>query len=594
MLDLHHFEQFCSRLLIKHRDTGKLVPFIFNPSQQKIMEKVREHVRKKRHLWLIFDKARRLGISRWSAALAVAHSLQKVGAHGKIVAQLTETAKEMYDQCGDFADQLPMKLPQRTQREMYFPHSGSTSMLGRATAKTVIGGRGLTHTFLHLTEAAFYPGEDSFVSLLNTVSSRDPDNIVIIETTANGIEGPGETYFNYWKGAEAGENEFLAVFLPWWEDPASRLPDSLAEDAPRDDYEKWLMKDFHCTKGQIAWHRATLETKCGGSIYKWRSEYPATADESFVSSGDPIFDFEELEYMRKSCTDPKVKGDIQGPERDLMFIQKREGPLYIWEDPQPLAHYFIGVDAAKGVEEGDFASAVGWNAETGAQAFTYAARVGPERLGEIVNYLGRWFGRKSGCAGDAMVNVELTGGWGYQVMKDLRDKYHYPNQYLWRSRDDKPDTKPRQAFGWETTDRTRQMLFTVFRKAVRASLARDYGDGKITEVIPEVIVRDIRLYSQASKAQSDIGFRWRVLKGHDDILMAAWLGFIAMQHYHIPHPDLRLVGQTLHQEPRLPMTFQESPETTAAGVFGMSSSDHYNQVMNWEHNRAERDRLKGI
>src|SRR5215469_15070365 len=381
-----------------------MVPFAFNPSQRKIMERLHAHQLKKRHAWLIFLKARRLGISRWSAAFSIAHCLHKQNANAKVVAQLTETGKEMYDQCGEFADQLPMRLPQRTQREMAFPHSGGISKLSRATAKTVIGGRGLTHSFLHLTEAAFYPGEDSFISLLNTVSAADPDNVVVIETTANGIEGPGEAYFNYWKAAETEQNEFLAIFLPWWEDPASKLPDKYAPDAPGDDYEKWLMREFKCTKGQIAWFRSTLETKCGGSIYKWKQEYPATPDEAFISSGDPIFDFEELEYMRKSCTDPIAKGDVIGPPRNLTFNESRDGPLYMWEQPHGLDHYFIGVDAAKGVEEGDFASAVGWNAETGAQAFTYAAKIGPEKLAEIVNWLGKRYNK-------AMVNVELTGGW---------------------------------------------------------------------------------------------------------------------------------------------------------------------------------------
>ena len=551
------------------------------------MRKVREHQSKKRHLWLIFLKARRLGISRWSAALSIAHCLQKQAANAKIVAQLTETAKEMYDQCGDFADQLPMRLPPRTQREMYFPHSSATSMLSRATAKTVIGGRGLTHSFLHLTEAAFYPGEDSFISLLNTVSSRDPDNVVVIETTANGIEGPGETYYNYWKAAESGDNEFLAIFLPWHEDPDTLLPDSMAPDAPRDDDERLMMESYGVTKGQIAWFRQTIETKCGGSIYKWRQEYPGAPDEAFVSSGDPVFEPAELDYMRKSCCDPEAKGDVGGPENGLAFIQKRDGPLYIWETPHPLCHYFIGVDAAKGVEEGDFACIVGWNAETWEQAFTYAAKIGPEALSEKVNFLGKWYNR-------GMVNVELTGGWGYQVMKDLRDKYHYPNQYLWRSRDDKPDTKPRQTFGWETTDRSRQMLFTVFRKAVRASLPRDYGDGVMVSR-PEVVVKDIRLYSQASKAQSDIGWRWRVLKGHDDILMAGWLGFIAAIQHHYPHPDLRTVGSTLpQQESRIDLSWQDSPESTAAGVVGFSSTANFNRVMNWSRTQHSRDRLKGI
>jgi hypothetical protein len=587
MLSLDHFERLCSRLTLKDRDSGDMVPFLFNPSQQKIMQKVRRHQKKGRHLWLIFLKARRLGISRWTAGLALAHCMQKVNAHARVVGQLTETGKEMFDQVGQFADQLPMRLPARTQREMLIPHSGGVSKFSRATAKTVIGGRGMTHSFLHLTEAAFYPGEASFVALLNTVSAADPDNIVIIETTANGMEGDGAAYYNYWKAAEAEQNEFLSIFLPWWEDPATRLPDKYAPDAPADDYEKWLMREFKCTRGQIAWFRSTLETKCGGSIYTWKQEYPATPDEAFVASGEPIFDFEELEYMRKSCVDPEEKGDILG-SHPRMVLQP-DGPLYIWEQPHDCDHYYIGVDAAKGVEEGDFASAVGWNAETGKQAFTYAAKIGPERLAEVVHFLARRYNK-------AMVNVELTGGWGYQTMKDLRDKYHYPNQYLWRSRDDKPDTKPRQAFGWETTERSRQMLYTVFRKAVRSSLPRDYGDGKLVST-PEVVVRDIRLYSQASRAQSDIGFRWRVLKGHDDILMAAWLGFVALCHYHTPHPDFRTVHNLMKdQEPRLPFTYDDSPEATADGVIGIYSNDHLKRVLNFGKNRAmhAEKRLEGI
>jgi hypothetical protein len=581
MLDLDHFEQFCNRLTLKDRDSGEMVPFRFNPSQQKIMAKVRAHQSKHRHLWMIFLKARRLGISRWTAGLALAHCLQKVNAHARVVGQLTETSKEMYDQVGQFADQLPIRLPPRTQREMLFPHSGGVSRFSRATAKTVIGGRGLTHSFLHLTEAAFYPGEDSFVALLNTVSAADPDNIVVVETTAHGVEGDGAAYYNYWQAAVAEENEFLAIFLPWWEDPASRLPDKYAPDAPADDYERWLMEEFRCTRGQIAWFRSTLETKCGGSIYTWKQEYPASPDEAFIASGEPVFDFKELEYMRQSCQDPILKGDILGAPKSLKMVEQPEGPLYVWEEPHDLDHYYVGCDAAKGTETGDFAALVGWNAETGRQAFSYVARIGSERLAELAEWLCRRYNK-------AMINVELTGGWGYSVMKDLRDKYHYPNQYLWRSRDDKPDTKPRQAFGWETTDRSRQMLFNTFRKAVRASLPRDYGDGRAVSR-PEVIVRDIRLYAQASRAQSDIGFRWRVLEGHDDILMAAWLGFIALAHYHLPHPDYRTVHNTLaNAEPRLPFTYDDSPEATTDGVLGIYSTDHLRRVLHFRDARERR------
>src|SRR5438876_2193623 len=104
MLDLNNFETFCSRLWIQPRDeekdeSGKVVvrlkpiqPFCFNPSQRQIMLKVRERQTQGRPLWLIFLKARRLGISTWSSALLVSHCIQKPMAKAMIVAQLTKTA----------------------------------------------------------------------------------------------------------------------------------------------------------------------------------------------------------------------------------------------------------------------------------------------------------------------------------------------------------------------------------------------------------------------------------------------------------------------------------------------------------------------
>lgn len=574
MLNLHHFESLCSRLTIPHRDiatgTRGQSRWRFNPSQQKIMAKLYERRYQKKPLWLIFLKARRLGISTFTAAMLVAQQLQKPGAKGMIVAQLSATSKELFERAQDFSKQLPIRLPPHTQQEIYFPHSNAISTLRRSTAKTVISGRGLTLNGLHLTEAAFYPGEDSFVALLNTVSAADPDNIVVIETTANGIEGDGEAYYNYWEAAVRGDNGFMPIFLPWWDDPVTFLPDDLAPDAGEDDYEKWLMKDFGVTKGQIAWFRTTLETKCGGSLPRWRAEYPAEPMEAFVSSGNPAFEVSEMALAKKTVCRPIAIMSLTVIKGKPLFEESRAAtgpPLKVFEWPVAGAHYYLGVDAAKGVEDGDFAAIVGWNAETGGQAFTYAAKVGPELLSAIVNHLGRWYN-------NAMVNVEITGGWGYMVIKDLRDRWHYPTQYMWMSRDDRPDKKGRQALGWETTDRSRQRIMTLFRTALR----RD-----------EIIVKDIEVVQQMDKCKMELGWRWTVIRGHDDVLMAAFLGWVAKEDHHFPHGDSKRKAQTMKTEEDMAaqraetsLSWMDSPESTAFGLLGWTSSTHTKMIKNYE------------
>jgi len=89
-------------------------------------------------------------------------------------------------------------------RRIIVPHPDGDSILDISTAGSVIGGRGLTLSFVHLSEAAFFPGEDSFLSLLPAVSDGD-DTFVAIESTANGRVGPGKAFYDFWNSAVAGK-----------------------------------------------------------------------------------------------------------------------------------------------------------------------------------------------------------------------------------------------------------------------------------------------------------------------------------------------------------------------------------------------------
>ena len=590
MLDLHRFEKLATRFRIRDRDTGVVTPLRFNPSQQKINRRVGEWRDAGNPLWVIFLKARRLGVSTWAEALLVCQMLAREHAQGVIVAQLQSTADELFSQAKQFASCLPYPLPPPTQHKLFFPHrdpSGHTVMstIRKVTAQTVIGGRGLTFSDIHMTEAAYFPGEDSFVSLLNTVSGKDPNNAVIIETTANGIEGPGESFYNYWQAAVQGDNGFLALFLPWYEDPGCVLDDELAADAPIDDYEKMLMREYQVTKGQIAWFRWCLEAKCSGSIYKWRQEYPSSPEEAFVSTGNPAFDFEEIALAsRHTKTPPVAIGDVELLSSTPDLRLNPSGPLRLFELPDEKAHYYIGVDAAKGVESGDFASAVGWNGCTGHQAFTYAAKIGPELMGAKTFALGQLYNK-------AMINVEFTGGWGYVVARELRDTYHYPAQYLWRSRDESPDAKPRKALGWETTDRSRRMLLDLFRTALRR------GD---------LFPHDPALVAQMSRAVTDLGWRWTVIHGHDDIFMAALLGWVARVQYHPPHIETRSI-QNLDRwdkennilpphglDPKGMPHWYDDPTSNETGMLTSTGDTHLAKLREYNAEKKRGNRLEGI
>ncbi|MGB9045479.1 MAG: hypothetical protein WCC81_23840 [Pseudolabrys sp.] len=90
-------------------------------------------------------------------------------------------------------------------------------------------GRSATAQLLHASEAAFWSDLPlQMASLMQTVPDL-PGTEIIIESTANGYND----FHSQWRNAEAGESEFLPVFLSWSLDAAYRkeLPEGFAMDA---------------------------------------------------------------------------------------------------------------------------------------------------------------------------------------------------------------------------------------------------------------------------------------------------------------------------------------------------------------------------
>lgn len=605
-LDLRRVEKFASKLSIRSREGGRM-PFLFREQQKKIMFNLQAHLDKKRRLFVIFLKARRVGVSTWASAIQLAHCCGRSDSHAGIIAQNKEVGKAIFTQMSGFGADIKKINPGivAVNNRLFIPHQdGHESDIWYSTAATVHGARGLTFSSLHLTEAAFYPYEGAYTALLNTLSS-DPDNVCIIETTANGMEGPGEAYFNYWNAAVEGDSEFLAQFLPWWEDPEYVRDPLEAEDAPRDEYERWLMnevknwetgKKVEIGKDRIAWFRLTMEDKCEGNLDRWRAEFPATPEEAFIATGNPAFTDEEQRLAIGYKTKPKYYGELTWnvDTKKPKFTPEshpREDALCIYEFPQPRAHYFFGVDSARGkmnVNPGDFAAIVGWNGETGEMAARYMSRVSPEELAYTAYLIGRYYN-------DAILNVEINN-LGYVVMRELRDRYFYPTQHRWKGRDDKFDSKVGTALGFETTERYRKMMFNLFRTALYRK---------------ECIPRDEIFIEQMLKAKMEMEWRWEIAVGHDDVFMAGLLGWIAREHIHpkacatsattknvmltaeeLAAAQLALTGNSAGAEAALSYTV--GPGVDANGAIMISGNDHLRMLQRYNKRKGEPSRLEGI
>ena len=577
MLDLSRAEHMLQRLPVRHRFTRRLVPFAPNPSQSKLLQAMRKQQDAHRPVRIIVLKARRVGMSSLTDALGVLHGIADEGSLGMIVAHQFKSSKALFEVPINLVSRnLPDRPPLQTilgisytKHRITIPRVGGDSVLDLATAGAVQSGRGMASSFLHLSEAAFFPGMESFASLLPTVAF-DPASFIVVESTANGKIGMGAAFYEYWQHAVAGQNDYEAVFCPWHGDTTCIRPDSEADDAPADDYERWLMREFKCTNGQIAWWRATLETECKGNMALMGQEYPASPEEAFVSTGDPAFERDELEHVRTLVRDPEIVGDIKCPEGIFTtphFTEHGSGDWAIYVMPTPGHKYFMGCDAARGMQlaegdfeptpEGDFASAVIWDGHTGELVARFAKRVNPERLAAIANAAGRFYN-------NAMVNIELTGNLGVWAQKVIRDEMHYPNIYRWRgTRDDKIGDMnrfhKRTVLGWETTVRTREMMMDAYRAGIRQQVCKPY---------------DRALLGQMEVATRKEGFRWEVVRGHDDILVAAMIGWVTREQWG------PAIGPAVHSASG--STMSKEPDTYGVKFVDDSAltlSKHYHKIM---------------
>lgn len=523
-MNLDRARRFMEGLRIRDLKTGNMVPFIYNKNQQKAFKIIHNLEERKKPIWVVILKSRRVGMSSMFDGLGFCHVMAKPNRDGLILAHLLSSSKKLFQVPTSLWKSLPMKpgaIP--TASRITFPHPQGNSILEIATAGREDIARGGTLSFLHLSEAAMYEREGTFSGVLSSVH-YSTENIVVVESTANGMVGRGKAFYDMWCDAEAGRSDFAPIFLTWLDDPDCVRDEQEAESAPVDDEEKELLRRG-ATLRQLAWRRFAVRTFCEGYIDRFHAEYPTTPQESFISTGLPAFDQDEIRKAERTCVKPIQTGILEFKDGKYTLVEDYRGPLFLWEEPIPGHCYYIGGDAARGIESGDFAAAVVWNGTTGHQAARMSSKIAPEYMAFVLNLLGRWFN-------DAMINLELTGNLGLGCQRALRDTYQYPNIYGWKGKDDRriQPTK-RNVLGWETTERTRALALQLYRESLRNG---------------ELVVKDKILVAQMSAASTEEGIRWQVKKGHDDILYSALIGWAARVQY--PPPDVVNKGWNLLEQ----------------------------------------------
>lgn len=452
---LDYIENF---LHIKTKDQ-QLVPLELNAAQKIIYRTINGIKQKGKPIRIIVLKARQEGVSTLCEALIFEKTARYPNVSSLIVAHEPESTEEIFAMSKRFYDMLPKWLqPMRrydNKKQMVFENpdekqrgkiAGRRSRMIIATADKVKIGRGLTLHCFHGSEVAFWKqGKELMISVLQAIPDN-PNTMVFLESTANGLSGDGEYFYNLVQDAIAGRNDFMLIFLPWHLMPEYSLSFASEEEKGKfaetlDAYEQSIKTRFNLTLEQLNWRRWAIKNKCGGDIEKFKQEYPITIEEAFIASSNTVIPKELIEAHRVYIREPK---------------QELDGVLF-YEHMKTDRYYSLGADPAEGVGQDDSAFTV-IDRMTGREVAHFANnQIPPDIFAKKIMKTAEYFN-------NALVVLEINNH-GLAVLNEL-SRLGY--MYLFRQRHfDKVTNEWTRKLGWKTTAVTKPLMIDEFIKAMR-------------------------------------------------------------------------------------------------------------------------------
>ena len=501
--DFAKFAEEQIKIVTKDATQG-FVPFKLNQSQQYITDKLSEQLESTGKVRAIILKARQQGISTycsgrvfWKTYFAQ-HTRSVVMAHDSATsdALFTMSKNLIQNMEGDLkpaeersnAKEIIIKTPAYRDKEA----KGSYRLY---TAGSPEAGRGTTPTIAHLSEIAFWQHDEKILAGLFQGISQADGTEVILESTANGAQGE---FYRLWRGAVAGENEYLPIFLPWyWTDEYRRnAPEGMELTTEEDN----LKEKFGLDNDQLYWRR--LKIAESGEL-KFKQEYPSTADEAFVVSGSNVFDVDKLDSLIPEAPLSTRVWDTYSK----MFDDGKEGKLQLWSYPKFDKPYVIAADVSLGVGQ-DYSTAVVLDQDYKVIALYRDNRIDPSTYGELLFYLGRYFN-------NAFLCVE-SNSMGIATLQKL-ESMNYVNMYK-QTKIANVSNEEGVRLGFRTTVSTKPVII--------GNLKRLIADEAIN-IPSNIMIQELKDYISTSTGKTEAS-----PGTHDDTVMALAMGCEVLRtHY---------------------------------------------------------------
>jgi hypothetical protein len=273
---------YAARNLMIRTKSGAVGPLVLNRAQRYIHDRLQEQHDATGRVRALILKGRQQGCSTYVAARFYHRVVYCRGIRVFILSHEDAATQNLFEIVDRFHahNLLPPSTGAANSKELQFDELDSGYKVGTAGTKGV--GRSSTIQLLHGSEVAFWPhAETHAAGVLQAVPDADGTE-VILESTANGL---GNFFHGTWRDAERGDNDYAAIFVPWyWQDEyRKKLPRGFAPNEEEAAYAALYKLDH----AQLAWRRAKIAELKDPALFA--QEYPACAAEAFEMSGHDSF-----------------------------------------------------------------------------------------------------------------------------------------------------------------------------------------------------------------------------------------------------------------------------------------------------------------
>ena len=388
-----------------------LIPFTTYDFQDDLLQDFNDH------RFNIILKARQLGISTivagyaaWLLLFRREKQVMVVATKFKTAANLVIKVKKMLKTLPDWMMIADIKIDNQSSFEL-----SNGSKINASTTSAKDAGRSESLSLLIVDEAAFVEGmEELWTGILPTITTGGR---CVALSTPNGV---GNWFYKTYTDAEAGNNLFNALNLPW--------------DVHPDRDEEWFREQTkNMSKREVA-----QEFEC-----------------SFNMSGETVVSPEDMEILKNNTSEPKHR---TGFDRNY----------WIWQEPQQGVGYLISADVARG-DGADNSVFHVFRLDTFEQVAEYQGKPNHDMFAMTLNSVGKEYG-------NALLVVE-NNNVGYNVLDKLQT-LEYPNLYYsTKGSHDFVDQYTAEIesgiiAGFSTTSKTRPLIIAKMEEFIRNKIVK--------------------------------------------------------------------------------------------------------------------------